>query len=1716
MKISKIALASIILLVILTLGAVSASDEMDNLTAVEDTSISPVDVIASYDDSVDEVGRTDDHVLGDYINSSVSGDFLLDEEISVVTWTPIFGQESYYSGVNVTYTFATDFENTSVTYSVVDDFNPQWISDAEGNSWVNFAHRENYRIKHFGALNITVDYYIDDAYSPVTETFQYFIKNTDYNIYLERKYEDYEELSEMEYMQDDLIKIHTPNDFRGNLTVTVNGKKHNIGYGSYWEGTHYYLNSSLFGYGENEYKISYNGDDVFAKFESELRTIYAEADFNYDYSITYLDDLTVTLTLPDDATGYIIVSDGYDEVYANQTVKGGINKVYVSGLSVGEHILKMKYIGNYPISSNEYFRYVSVDPRITVPEYALVGEDISVAVEGYDNMEGEIFLRLMGYSDEYDMDVALFSDSKVVKNGKANFKLPSLESGVYKVEVFQEDDYYPKQFDLYIINSTRIDFEISSLHEVILGESSWIYVGFPSYVSGYLSAYIDGKLLETIHIEDEGYVTFDFESDNMSLGKHNYEIRFTSDLFENASYYGNFEVVNIDIIIPESVCLNENFIKFICIACYLPKDMTGNITLYLDDFVFDKHIITSDDDYFLLKDIPVKDYDVKVVYSGDDKYPRVTKTGKVHLYYDMEINDYLLESGDRTILIQKPSNLCGGNLTVTIDGKVYHDELVVDDEPIEINVGDLAYGKHDVIAKYTGDKVYPASEVNKTIEVKQSISMPNQWSADSEVSLTLPGDAKGNLCVDIMAYDEDERNFVPYDKKEIPLVNGKATLSLADLELGDYYIVSSYSGRDYDVSSAKRRFTVEPVFNFIRNATIGGFNTISVESPIEGNFKIILKKMVHEANGDGFLEMFIENVPFVNNKAIYTFKNELLGEFELEASFRTSNSEVTYWYSYNAIPDYSLREETTFGAIENITVVMPKDTEGYVSAYISSSIFNSVWDVGVFNASFKDGVAIVNLPKLSSGSYRIYTEVITSNYGSSNSDWYNFLSKSTGGSILKDADLKIDVSDISEGQDAIINIEINDDATGTVSIVVDGRNVTAAISKGKASATISDLACGNYNVTAKYYGDDNVLGEIAFGEFNVVEAEAHIDNGTSSGNATDNNTPTVKVSPGLTVSVSDINVGDVARVVISIDNRVTGAVTVDGNVVNVADGVGSYDISGLKAGSYSVNVKFAGDDRFSADEKTVSFKVVEVETPDNGTSSGNATDSNSTSGNDDGNSTITKKDSGLTATASDINVGEVAKILISIDKDVTGTVTVDGKTVTVSNGAASYDISGLKAGEYNISVKFAGDNFFNADEKIVSFKVVEVETPDNGTSSGNATDSNSTSGNDDGNATIIKKYSGLTATASDINVGEVAKILISIDKDVTGAVTVDGKAVTVSNGAASCDISGLKAGDYSVRVRFAGDDFFNDDEITVSFKVIEVETPANNTNASTSGNATKPAPEIVIPPLDKSSSDGSVTVTLPADATGKVILSINGKNYSYSVENGVANVVIPNLGDGYYSYTITYSGDSKYASFTNEGSLKIDKTPVNPIENTTENVTDNTLITASPANVTYNAGSYYKITVYGADGKLADGVSVVVMVNGKAFKTLQSVNGIAKFKVTQIPGKYALTITALGKTITKDLTVNHLLKLKKVTVKKSAKKLVLTATLGKVNNKCLKNKKITFKFNGKKYTAKTDKKGVAKVTIKSSVLKKLKVGKKVTYQATYLKDTVKYNVKIKK
>lgn len=94
------------------------------------------------------------------------------------------------------------------------------------------------------------------------------------------------------------------------------------------------------------------------------------------------------------------------------------------------------------------------------------------------------------------------------------------------------------------------------------------------------------------------------------------------------------------------------------------------------------------------------------------------------------------------------------------------------------------------------------------------------------------------------------------------------------------------------------------------------------------------------------------------------------------------------------------------------------------------------------------------------------------------------------------------------------------------------------------------------------------------------------------------------------------------------------------------------------------------------------------------------------------------------------------------------------------------------------------------------------------------------------------------------------------------------------------------------------------------------------------------------------------------------------------------------------------------------------------------------------------------------------------------------------------------------------LESNPNLKLTTKTIKKS-KKNTLKAML-KFKKKTIKGKKVIFVFKGKVYTAKTNKKGLAKIIIKKSIIKKLKPGKKIYYYTIYGNKNIKKAIKIQK
>ena len=158
-------------------------------------------------------------------------------------------------------------------------------------------------------------------------------------------------------------------------------------------------------------------------------------------------------------------------------------------------------------------------------------------------------------------------------------------------------------------------------------------------------------------------------------------------------------------------------------------------------------------------------------------------------------------------------------------------------------------------------------------------------------------------------------------------------------------------------------------------------------------------------------------------------------------------------------------------------------------------------------------------------------------------------------------------------------------------------------------------------------------------------------------------------------------------------------------------------------------------------------------------------------------------------------------------------------------------------------------------------------------------------------------------------------------------------------------------------------------------------------------------------------------------------------------------------------------------------------------------------------------------TLYKSNGNFASNIDATLYINGKQYQTVKTNSkGVAIFDLPNKVGRFRYWVEAdkIKSGYDSILKINHCLKISKVNVKKSAKKLTVKVSLKKINGKFLKGGNITLKFNKKVYISKTNKHGVAKFTIKKSILKKLKVGKKVKIKAYYLKDHVKTTVKVQK
>ena len=546
--------------------------------------------------------------------------------------------------------------------------------------------------------------------------------------------------------------------------------------------------------------------------------------------------------------------------------------------------------------------------------------------------------------------------------------------------------------------------------------------------------------------------------------------------------------------------------------------------------------------------------------------------------------------------------------------------------------------------------------------------------------------------------------------------------------------------------------------------------------------------------------------------------------------------------------------------------------------------------------------------------------------------------------------------------------------------------------------------------------------------------------------------------------------------------------------VKVVDGNGTFAGDTLIVGSYNFTARWAGNDNYNNIKSEGVFKVNKI-------------------------------DSNITVNADDIKVGENATVTVNVSSDATGDViiTVDGKnyTVAIVDGKAVKTIADLKANNYTVTVKYAGDNNYNPNQNTTKFTVSKISdynlnitvpgdvkvgedaviivnvpkdasgnvTVSVGKDVYNAVISNGSvkvvvSGLDAGNYSVVASYDGdnnykasnstakfnvakadvdVKINVGDIKVGETAIITVIVSPGVTGNVTVivNGKSetVNVTDGNATLKVANLAANKYDVTVIYNGNDNYNVAKANASFVVSKVSDYKMNVTV----------PTII------AGENVVIEVSLPKDATNNVTVVINNKKYTAAVLNGSAKVIIPGLTAGKYNMSVSYSGDDKYTQSSANFNITVEAN-----KNVNLNISDIVMI--------YKDGTRMVAVLTDYLGNPIANATVYFTINGQTYNKTTDANGTASMGLNLVSNVYNATVSYNGSDMYNKISKNITVTINPTIVADDLVKMYQNATrfyakFTDITGKALANTIVRFNIHGVFYNKTTDKDGVADLGI---------------------------------
>ncbi|MFT4264052.1 MAG: Ig-like domain repeat protein [Nocardioides sp.] len=376
-------------------------------------------------------------------------------------------------------------------------------------------------------------------------------------------------------------------------------------------------------------------------------------------------------------------------------------------------------------------------------------------------------------------------------------------------------------------------------------------------------------------------------------------------------------------------------------------------------------------------------------------------------------------------------------------------------------------------------------------------------------------------------------------------------------------------------------------------------------------------------------------------------------------------------------------QTATYGAAGTLVATVSGDSPSGSVTFSEGSTTIGTATIG------SGGVATLSLPEVTLGAG---THTIKATYAG------NALlggSETTFGLTVAKAATNVGASDasVAQGSTASITANVASGATakpdGTVTLS-EGSTVLATGTLADGAVTLSvatgELALGSHTLTVTYGGGDNFAGSTGSATLTVTDPSVKADSTVTAGAQT----ATYGAAGTLTASVSGGSSTATGTVTFSEGAATLGTATLSGGTATL-----SLSVVSLSAGTHTIVAAYSGDDALNSSSAsftlTVSAAVTQVAASDATATSGQAATFPVT-----------------------VSAGGPFKPTGAVTLTLNGAVLASG---VLSDGAASLSAatSGLAAGDYLVTVTYAGDGNFATSSTVATLHVTApaVGTPGN-------------------------------------------------------------------------------------------------------------------------------------------------------------------------------------------------------------------------------------------------------------------------------------------------------------------------------------------------------------------------------------------------------------------